>query len=213
MNLLREGVLASNVHVVGNPVVDALLWTKERVEEAVLQPDGRRLVLVTVHRREHFGEPFERIARALRAIADRGDVDLLYPVHPNPNVRSAAQRLLEGHERIELVEPLDYPDMVAAMQAATLIMTDSGGLQEEAPSLDKPVLVMRDETERIEGIAAGTARLVGTDPERIVASATELLDDPSAYQAMAAPANPYGSGDTAERIVEILRGDAAGISG
>lgn len=213
MNLLREGIHAASVHVVGNTVVDALQWTAARVVTPVEIVKGRRLVLVTVHRREHFGAPFEDICRGLRAVADRGDVDLVYPVHPNPNVRAAAQRLLGDHDRIQLLEPLDYPDMIAALRAATLVLTDSGGLQEEAPALDKPVLVLRDETERPEGVATGAARLVGTDPERIAAAVAELLDDAGAYAAMASADYPYGDGRAAERIVAVLRSDLTGRTG
>jgi UDP-N-acetylglucosamine 2-epimerase (non-hydrolysing) len=192
--------------VVGNTVIDALLWASARVEASAFRPAaGRRLVLVTAHRRENFGAPFEQICAALRDLAGRGDVELLYPVHPNPNVKGVAERLLGDHPRIRLSAPLDYPAMVAAMQAATLILTDSGGVQEEAPSLGKPVLVLRHETERPEGVAAGAARLVGPDRQRIVAAAQELLDDPRAYAAMATVQNPYGRGDSADRMVAILQ--------
>jgi len=224
MNLLREGVPAANVHMVGNTVIDALLWTAARVDAAKFAPPaGKRLVLVTAHRREHFGEPFERICRGLRAIADRGDVELLYPVHPNPNIDAAARRHLADHPHIRLTAPLDYPDMVAAMQAATLILTDSGGIQEEAPTFGVPVLVLREETERPEGVAAGVARLVGTDPGTIAREAASLLDDVAAHRAMAsAPGSsgpgssgtsPYGDGHSAARIVEHLGSDVVGRSG
>ena len=177
----------------------------ERVPTGAFAPaPGRRLLLVTAHRRENFGAPFEAICRALLRLAARPDVELLYPVHPNPNVRAVVGRLLAGHERIRLCDPLDYPDMVAAMRASTLILTDSGGVQEEAPSLGVPVLVLRDETERPEGVAAGAARLVGPHEERIVAAATQLLDDPAAYRAMATVQNPYGRGDSAAAIVRVL---------
>lgn len=205
-NLLAENVPAARVHVVGNTVIDALLWAGARVDAAPFRPaGGRRLLLVTAHRRENFGAPFAQICAALRELADRGDVELLYPVHPNPNVKTVAEELLGDHPRIRLVAPLDYPAMVAAMQAATLILTDSGGVQEEAPSLGKPVLVLRHETERPEGVAAGAARLVGPDRQRIVAAANLLLDDPAAYAAMATVQNPYGQGDSAVRMVGILQ--------
>ena len=204
-NLLREGVPAKSVHVTGNTVIDALLWAADRVDTAPFQPKpGKRLVLVTAHRRENFGAPFEAVCTALRELADRGDLQLLYPVHPNPNVRDVAHRLLGGHPAIQLVAPLDYPAMVAAMRACTLILTDSGGVQEEAPSLGKPVLVLRTTTERPEGVAAGAAMLVGTDRARIVAEASRLLDDPQAYAAMAAVKNPYGDGRAAHRIVAAI---------
>lgn len=204
-NLLREGVPAASVTTTGNTVIDALLWAAERVDPAQFAPPpGKRLVLVTAHRRENFGEPFAQVCAALRALADRGDVQLLYPVHPNPNVRDVAQRVLGGHPAITLCDPLDYPAMVAAMRACTLILTDSGGVQEEAPSLGKPVLVLRTTTERPEGVAAGSAKLVGTDRARIVAEATRLLDDAGAYAAMANVVNPYGDGRAAARIAQAV---------
>jgi UDP-N-acetylglucosamine 2-epimerase (non-hydrolysing) len=203
-NLLREGVPASSVHTTGNTVIDALLWAAQRVDPGPYAPPaGKKLILVTAHRRENFGEPFMQVCAALQELANRPDVQLLYPVHPNPNVRDVAMRLLGGHASIRLVEPLDYPAMVAAMRACTLILTDSGGVQEEAPSLGKPVLVLRTTTERPEGVTAGAARLVGTEHERIVAEASRLLDDPAAYGAMANVANPYGDGQAATRIVEL----------
>ena len=192
------------MHVTGNTVIDALLWAAERVDTApFVPPKGKKLVLVTAHRRENHGEPFENICAALRDIADRGDVKMLYPVHPNPNVRGVAHRVLGNHTAIELVEPLDYPKMVAAMRCCDLILTDSGGVQEEAPSLGKPVLVLRTTTERPEGVTAGAARLVGTDQSAIVAAANELLDNPTAYAAMAKVENPYGDGRAAHRIAEL----------
>ena len=204
-NLLREGVPPAAVHTTGNTVIDALLWAAERVDPgAFAPPPGKRLVLVTAHRRENFGAPFAEACAALRELADRPDVHLLYPVHPNPNVRDVAARVLGGHPSIRLVDPLDYPAMVAAMRACTLILTDSGGVQEEAPSLGKPVLVLRTTTERPEGVAAGSAKLVGTDRARIVAEASRLLDDPAAYAAMANVVNPYGDGRAAERIAAAV---------
>lgn len=203
-NLLREGVAAATVHATGNTVIDALLWAAQRVDPATFAPpSGKKLLLVTAHRRENFGAPFAQVCEALRQLADRPDVQLLYPVHPNPNVRDVAQRVLGGHPAIRLVDPLDYPAMVAAMRACTLILTDSGGVQEEAPSLGKPVLVLRTTTERPEGVTAGAAKLVGTDRARIVAEATRLLDDPAAYAAMAGVQNPYGDGRAAERIAAL----------
>lgn len=201
-NLLHEGVPGDAIEVTGNTVIDALLWAAARVDtKAFAPPPGKRLVLVTAHRRENFGAPFESICRALRDIADRGDVQLLYPVHPNPNVRDVATAVLGGHRAIRLVDPLDYPAMVAAMRACTLILTDSGGVQEEAPSLGKPVLVLRTTTERPEGIRVGASKLVGTDRERIVAETNRLLDDAEAYAAMARVSNPYGDGRAAQRLV------------
>jgi len=205
-NLLREGVAAERVLATGNTVIDALLWAAQRVDAATFAPPaGKKLVLVTAHRRENFGEPFANVCAALRQLADRPDVQMLYPVHPNPNVRDVAMRVLGGHPSIRLVDPLDYPAMVAAMRACTLILTDSGGVQEEAPSLGKPVLVLRTTTERPEGVTAGAAKLVGTDRAQIVAEASRLLDDPKAYAAMASVQNPYGDGRASQRIVDACR--------
>ncbi len=205
-NLLREGIAASSVHVVGNTVVDALLYASPRVDATKwAPPPGQRLVLVTAHRREHFGERFAAMCRGLRMVADRPDVAMVYPVHPNPNVRKVVHEVLGGHPRIRLIEPLDYPDMVAAMRASTLLLSDSGGVQEEAPTLGKPVLVLRSTTERPEGVAAGASRLVGTDPDRIVAEANRLLDDAKAYAAMATVRNPYGDGTASTQIAAVLR--------
>ena len=204
-NLLAEGVTADSIHVTGNTVIDALQWSVERTDPSGFAASkGRRLILVTAHRREHFGEPFEQICAGLRQLADRTDVELLYPVHPNPNVLSVVQRVLSNHPRIRLVDPLDYPRFVAAMRAAHLILTDSGGVQEEAPTLGKPILVLRDETERPEGIDAGSALLVGPHADRILAGANRLLDDQNAYDAMAKVRNPYGDGTACARIADAL---------
>lgn len=204
-NLLRESVPAAAIHVVGNTAIDALLWTASRVPPSPFVPEaGVRLVLVTAHRREHFGAEFESVCRAVRALAERRDVAVVYPVHPNPNIRDTAHRLLGGQPRIRLTEPLDYPDMVAAMQACHLILTDSGGVQEEAPSLGKPVLVLRHATERPEGVEAGAAQLVGTDAEQILRAAARLLDDDEAYRGMARVRSPYGNGSSAAAIAAAL---------
>lgn len=203
-NLLSEVVPASQVFTTGNTGIDALAWTAARVAPSEhAPPPGHELVLVTVHRRENFAR-LAGICAALRQLADRGGVRVLLPVHPNPNVRDVVRRELAGHAAIRLVEPLEHPAMVAAMRASKLILTDSGGVQEEAPSLGVPVLVLRAATERPEGIAAGASRLVGTEPARIVAEAKRLLDDPAAYAAMARVRNPYGDGRAAARIVAAL---------
>ena len=204
-HLLREGVDPAAVHVTGNTGIDALLATAARLGPPSPRRDGRRSVLVTAHRRESFGAPLAAICVAVRALADRGDVEITWPVHPNPQVREPVQRELAGVLGVRLVAPLGHADMVAAMQQAHVILTDSGGVQEEAPSLGKPVLVLRDVTERPEGIAAGVARLVGTDAARIVAEAARLLDDPVAHAAMARGASPYGDGRAAARIVAALQ--------
>lgn len=205
--LLREGVDPKDVVVTGNTVIDALLATRDRVRSRrgpSNQPQER--VLVTAHRRESFGPGFERICAAIRHLADtRPNTHFVFPVHMNPNVREPVDRVLRGHPRIELTEPLGYEDFVAELDRCTLVLTDSGGVQEEAPSLGKPVLVMRDTTERPEGVHAGNARLVGTDYHRIVGEVSLLLDDASARLAMSQAANPYGDGRAAERIVGILR--------
>lgn len=200
-NLLAEGIPERAIEVTGNTVIDALLWTSQRELPAVPGRAGDRpMILVTAHRRESFGAPLEEICGALVEIAERRDVGIVYPVHPNPNVRESVFRLLKGRRGIQLSEPLDYPTFVAAMKASHIILTDSGGVQEEAPSLHKPVLILRDETERPEGVAAGLACIVGPHRERIVAKSLELLDDPRAYAAMAGGANPYGDGQAAGRI-------------
>ncbi len=216
-NLLREGVPAEQVVVTGNPVIDALQhivaqpYDETRGPLAGL-PADKQLILVTAHRRESFGKPLEDVFVALKRLAhDYADrVVILYPVHRNPNVRQPAERILGGLPNVRLVDPLDYNDMAHALQRAHLVLTDSGGLQEEAPALGTPVLVLREVTERPEALQAGTARLVGTDPDRIVAEASRLLDDPQAHAAMAHAANPYGDGHAAERIVAALLAASGG---
>jgi UDP-N-acetylglucosamine 2-epimerase (non-hydrolysing) len=205
VNLLKEGVAPEIVHVTGNTVIDALLQVALQWSETPA-PSERRLVLVTAHRRENFGPPLEQVCRAIRHLADtRADIEFLYPVHPNPNVRKVVDKTLGSHPRIRLAEPLDYKAFVNAMKQSYFILTDSGGVQEEAPALAKPVLVLREETERPEAVAAGVVRLVGTDFEKIVAESTRLLDDPAYYASMAHGASPYGDGRAAERIVELLK--------
>lgn len=206
-NLIREGIADEAVHVTGNTVIDALLEVAaaDWPLDIPLDP-SRRLVLVTAHRRENFGSPFRAVCRAIRTLVDRyPDIQVLYPVHPNPNVLAVAHELLAGHPRIILCEPLDYAPFVEAQKRAYLILTDSGGVQEEAPALGKPVLVLRSETERPEAVDEGVVRLVGTDEARIVDEASRLLDDPQAYQAMARGVSPYGDGKASQRIVGVLR--------
>lgn len=213
--LLRENAPAANVHVTGNTVVDALLsvaelkrsLSDEALREVVTDPDAR-LVLLTAHRRESFGAPLREVFGAVRALADeRDDVVVVYPVHPNPNVRRPARELLAGHPRIRLVEPLDYFDLVGALQHADLVLTDSGGIQEEAPTFGAPVLVLREVTERPEGIEAGVAELVGTDGERILERARALLDADADRESVA---NPYGDGRAGERIADIVVSELTG---
>jgi UDP-N-acetylglucosamine 2-epimerase (non-hydrolysing) len=210
-NLLREGVADNAVVVTGNPVIDALQMIAAQpydMHEGVLAkvPADRTIILVTAHRRENFGEPLERIFTALERLAKKytDDVHIVYPVHLNPHVHDPAHRRLGHIPNITLVEPLDYLPMVHLMDRATLLLTDSGGLQEEGPALGTPVLVMREVTERPEAIEAGTARLVGTNVDRIVSETARLLGDPDAYAAMARAVNPFGDGHAAERIVAAL---------
>ena len=209
--LLREGVSAATIHVTGNTVIDALLEVARRAPDSLpgLPPQAAarngRLVLMTLHRRESFGPPAEQVLTAVRRLlAAFPDLHLLYPVHPNPNVRDMAHAMLGGHPQVTLTDPLGYPELVAAMQHCTLVLTDSGGLQEEAPALGKPVLVLRDVTERPEAVDLGVARLVGTDPDHILAAASELLTSPAAYAAMAKGISPYGDGRAAERIASLV---------
>ncbi|PLY16464.1 MAG: UDP-N-acetylglucosamine 2-epimerase (non-hydrolyzing) [Sedimenticola sp.] len=214
-NLLRENVPARQIHVTGNTVIDALLQVVKRIDNdpdlrkeldqkfTFLNP-SRRLILVTGHRRENFGQGFEQICQALARLAQRKDIQIVYPVHLNPNVQEPVKRLLGVADNIHLIPPQDYLPFVALMHRAELIITDSGGVQEEAPSLGKPVLVMRETTERPEAVEAGTVSLVGTDSERIYLEAMRLLDDATAYASMARAHNPYGDGRAAARIVDSI---------
>jgi UDP-N-acetylglucosamine 2-epimerase (non-hydrolysing) len=213
MNLLREGVAEERVHVTGNTVIDALLWLRDKVRVRVPPlPNGLqrfvedyKTILVTAHRRDSFGNGFERICQALLRIAQAfPEAGIVYPVHLNPNVQGPVRRLLGGHDRIRLLDPMSYEPFVWLMDKCHLVLTDSGGVQEEAPSLGKPVLVMRDTTERPEGVDAGTARLVGTSIDGIVNEVTALLADEAEYKRRAHIANPYGDGHAAERIVEAI---------
>jgi UDP-N-acetylglucosamine 2-epimerase (non-hydrolysing) len=217
--LRAENVAADRIHITGNTVIDALIATTERIAAepelaAGLDPlaarfTGKRIIAVTSHRRENFGEGMISIAQAIADIAARPDVAVIFPVHPNPNVRPAMEAALSGRDNVALIDPLDYPHFVRLLGMAELVLTDSGGVQEEAPALGKPVLVMRDTTERPEGVAAGTALLVGTDRARIVTEIFTLLDDKAAYSAMSRAHNPYGDGQAATRIARIVA-DAAG---
>lgn len=206
-NLLKEGIPDSEILVTGNTVIDALLQTAEKSLELGIDLDPtKRLVMVTSHRRENFGEPFRNICRALKTLAENNpNIQFLYPVHPNPNVKNVAYEFLGEVPNFILCEPLDYAPFVAAMKQAYLILTDSGGVQEEAPALGKPVLVLRDETERPEAVEQGVVKLVGPNYEPIVNEAQRLLDDDEAYKAMARGISPYGDGHAAERIAKVLR--------
>lgn len=208
-NLLREGKPESSIFVTGNTAIDAL---KTTVREDYRHPEldwatGSRLILITAHRRENLGEPMKHMFRAIRRVMDeRPDVKAIYPIHMNPVVRETAAEFLGDDERIHIIEPLDVLDFHNFMARSYMILTDSGGIQEEAPSLGKPVLVMRDTTERPEGIAAGTLKLVGTSEETIYAEFKRLLTDKAAYDAMAKASNPYGDGHACERIANVLHG-------
>jgi len=215
--LARENVDPATIHVTGNTVVDALHWVLGAIEHnpalaadlhAAAAPfEGKRIIGVTTHRRENFGDGMRAIAGAIRKLAEREDTAVLFPVHLNPNVRETMMGELAGLDNVALLEPLDYPNFAALMQASTLMLTDSGGVQEEAPALGKPVLVMRETTERPEGVEAGTAKLVGTDPDAIVAEVTRLLDDGDAYAAMAQAHNPFGDGHSSQRIADLMARD------
>lgn len=219
-NLLREGISPEKIFVTGNTVIDALLYTWARVKDrnfcesfsipreifSQIERGEKKLILVTGHRRESFGPEFESICLGLKEIAQSyPDVVLIYPVHLNPNVRAPVRKILSQTDRVFLIEPLDYEKFVWLMGRAFFILTDSGGIQEEAPALGKPVLVMRKVTERPEAIEAGTARLVGTDAENIFREAARLIEDRDAYEQMARAVNPFGDGHAAERIVKVLR--------
>jgi UDP-N-acetylglucosamine 2-epimerase (non-hydrolysing) len=221
--LVKENVPPQRIHVTGNTVIDALIATTRRIEE---NPDlaqyldpyvtrfaNKRIIAVTTHRRENFGEGMLNIAAAIAEIAQRDDVAIIFPVHPNPNVKPLMEEILLHIPNVAMLEPLDYPNFVRLLSVCTLVLSDSGGVQEEAPSLGKPVLVMRDTTERPEGIGAGTARLVGSDRTRIVATVNSLLDNVDEYDRMSSAHNPYGDGNAAIRIAEILREEARGRRG
>ena len=215
-NLIAEAIPSDTVHVTGNTVIDALLTVVEKVRsDKQLQTDfskrfeflqsDKKLILVTGHRRENFGTGFENICQALSQLAQRPDVQVVYPVHLNPNVQEPVNRILANQDNVVLLEPLDYLPFVYLMDKSYLILTDSGGIQEEAPSLGKPVLVMRDTTERPEAVEAGTVALVGTDADRIFETANQLLDDANEYETMSRAHNPYGDGKAANRIAEVLK--------
>ncbi|MFZ5794325.1 MAG: non-hydrolyzing UDP-N-acetylglucosamine 2-epimerase [Sphingomonas sp.] len=212
--LRRENIAPATIHVTGNTVIDALYATRAKLVadpalasglDAIAQRfAGKRIILVTTHRRENFGGGMDNIAHALARIAARDDVAILFPMHPNPNVVEAMNRVLGDRPNIARIDPLDYPHFIRALELCDIALTDSGGVQEEAPALAKPVLVMRETTERPEGVAAGTAKLIGTDPERIVSEISTLLDDKGAYQSMARAHNPFGDGHASGRIAKVI---------
>jgi UDP-N-acetylglucosamine 2-epimerase (non-hydrolysing) len=215
-NLLREGIAPETIHVTGNPVIDALQWISQQTEPdevtrlmkdlQVGEAGGNRMVLVTAHRRENFGQGLEQICTALDTLADhyQGKVRFVYPVHLNPNVQEPVYRMLRHNLNIALLPPLDYLPLIHLMKHATMILTDSGGIQEEAPGLGIPALVLRDVTERPEGVQSGVLKLIGTDTDRIIHETQQLLDDENAYRAMAKASNPYGDGHASERIRDII---------
>jgi UDP-N-acetylglucosamine 2-epimerase (non-hydrolysing) len=213
-NLLDEGVAADSVFLTGNTVIDALLDARKKPQAAPRSvTPGRRMVLVTTHRRENFGEPLARICLAVGQLLDANpDLDVVFPVHPNPNVSAVVHSVLADHPRVTLCAPLDYLSFIGAMEAAYFVMSDSGGVQEEAPALGKPVLVLREETERAEAISFGVAELVGTETSRIVQRAQNLLSSKEDYRQMATGASPFGDGHAAQRIVAILENALAGVT-
>ena len=215
-NLKQENVVSEHIIITGNTVIDALLEVTQRIKQnSILEKQlanqfkfldsTKKLLLVTGHRRESFGDGFERICQALVKLAQRGDIEIVYPVHLNPNVREPVNRLLNTKGNIHLIEPLDYLPFVYLMNRSYLILTDSGGIQEEAPSLGKPVLVMRDTTERPEAVQAGTVKLVGTDTGKLINEVSALLNDRQAYEIMGFAHNPYGDGKACQRIVQTLQ--------
>ena len=225
-NLLNEGVEPAHIHVTGNTVIDALYWVVDRIKsdgalsqtlsEELLHSgydvnrlsQGKKLVLITGHRRENFGDGFIRICKAIKTLVEQyPEVDFVYPMHLNPNVRKPIHEAFDGrsYDNMYFIEPLEYLSFVYLMEKSTIVLTDSGGIQEEAPGLGKPVLVMRDTTERPEALEAGTVKLVGTDYDKIVGEVSRLIDDPLYYKAMSEAVNPYGDGKACERIVELLK--------
>ena len=210
-NLRNEGVPTDSISVTGNTGIDAVLYVRDGLERGTLRggdwselDSSKKLIVITAHRRESFGDGFGRICRALARIADRDDVQLVYPVHPNPNVQDPVQRYLAGHRNVRLITPQSYVPFVDLMRRAYLLITDSGGIQEEGPSLGKPILVLREKTERPEAVTAGTVMLVGTDEERIVGEASKLLSDSGAYHQMSRIHNPYGDGQASGRISALI---------
>ena len=225
-NLLNEGVEPAHIHVTGNTVIDALYWVVDRIKsdgalsqtlsEELLHSgydvnrlsQGKKLVLITGHRRENFGDGFIRICKAIKTLVEQyPEVDFVYPMHLNPNVRKPIHEAFDGrsYDNMYFIEPLEYLSFVYLMEKSTIVLTDSGGIQEEAPGLGKPVLVMRDTTERPEALEAGTVKLVGTDYDKIVGEVSRLIDDPLYYKTMSEAVNPYGDGKACERIVELLK--------
>jgi UDP-N-acetylglucosamine 2-epimerase (non-hydrolysing) len=210
-NLLREGIREDSISITGNTGIDAVLYVRNELEAGRLQgcdpaflKPGRKLIVVTGHRRESFGAGFEEICRAIARLAERGDVQIVYPVHPNPNVQEPVNRHLKGLSNVLLCQPLSYVPFVDMMRRSYMLLTDSGGIQEEGPSLGKPILVLRDKTERPEAVSAGTVRLVGPHEDRIVEEAARLLDDEGAYTSMSRVHNPYGDGRASERILAAI---------
>ena len=221
MNLLKEGIRSESIVVTGNTVIDALMMISRRVAGRPLDSristsiKNKLLILVTVHRRESFGEPLENICKALARIAlsYQEKIQIVYPVHLNPNVRKTVYETLSGIPNISLIEPVNYEELVGLMSSSYLILTDSGGIQEEAPSLHKPVLVLREMTERPEAIEAGAAKLIGTDADRIYSETMRLIEEPKSYHRMASAINPYGDGQASQRIVQFLLGQPIEVFG
>jgi len=221
MNLIKEGIRSESIVVTGNTVIDALMMISRRVAGRPLDSristsiKNKLLILVTVHRRESFGEPLENICKALArlALSYQEKIQIVYPVHLNPNVRKTVYETLSGIPNISLIEPVNYEELVGLMSSSYLILTDSGGIQEEAPSLHKPVLVLREMTERPEAIEAGAAKLIGTDADRIYSETMRLIEEPKSYHRMASAINPYGDGQASQRIVQFLLGQPIEVFG
>jgi UDP-N-acetylglucosamine 2-epimerase (non-hydrolysing) len=209
-NLLREGIAPQLIEITGNTGIDAVLAIRDALERGRIPgvslplDESKKLIVVTAHRRESFGEPLARICDAISVLASRPDVEIVWPVHPNPNVASAVDATLQGRANVTLIEPLDYLSFVDLMRKAYLLITDSGGVQEEGPSLGKPILVLREKTERPEAVDCGTVKVVGTDPQAIIAQTVRLLDDPTEYERMSRLHNPYGDGKASGRIARRI---------
>lgn len=205
-NLIKSGIEKKNIYLTGNTVIDALFYTLDNHKCQVNIDKNLKTIVLTSHRRENFGSPLEEICTAVKILVEKNpDIEFIYPVHPNPNVKNTVYKMLSGAKRVKLIEPMDYAPFCALMKESHIILTDSGGVQEEAPSLGKPILVLRDETERPEAVESGTVRLVGPHKDNIVDAVQELLDNNDRYQQMAQAKNPYGDGKAAVRIVEVLK--------
>ena len=209
-NLIKDGISKNKIYITGNTGIDALLWiVNNRMPDENIKrliPDSKKLILLTAHRRENFGRPLERIFSAVKQIAEeRSDIVIIYPVHPNPNVKNTAERILEQVRNIILISPVDYPTLAYLLSKSYIVLTDSGGIQEEAPTFGTPVFVLREKTEREEGIKAGISKLLGSNEENIYTEVNKILDDPDAYKKMSAIKNPYGDGSASSKILNCIK--------